>query len=268
MEDNTSVEVLSAAKETLLRGLSEENQGLQSVPSIFFFFFNMQSSVSMYLVFHFYFWAFFLFIYFFQTLCPKLLESREAPPYRDVGANDDRAAFTVLQSYRKVFPELGYQPAVGNDKPESRLQEKHVWVPAVRVHLPGQLKSAALFLCSIVSRGVRPHSCLFHRLGLCHWFQLAPQEHSDDSHVCWNPKLSEPWEFSSIPIWSHEGEAPSYSDFIGVLPNPSRRYHCYSMSQYRCWGYKHVGSYIYHGILSPQVVVQPIIGWPAAAWTH
>ena len=29
MEDNTSVEVLNAAKETLLQGLSEENQGLQ-----------------------------------------------------------------------------------------------------------------------------------------------------------------------------------------------------------------------------------------------
>lgn len=29
MEDDTSVQVLSAAKETLLQGLSEENQGLQ-----------------------------------------------------------------------------------------------------------------------------------------------------------------------------------------------------------------------------------------------
>lgn len=29
MEDNTSLEILNAAKETLLQGLSEENQGLQ-----------------------------------------------------------------------------------------------------------------------------------------------------------------------------------------------------------------------------------------------
>lgn len=29
MEDNTSIEVLNTAKETLLQGLSEENQGLQ-----------------------------------------------------------------------------------------------------------------------------------------------------------------------------------------------------------------------------------------------
>lgn len=29
MEDNTSIEILNAAKETLLQGLSEENQGLQ-----------------------------------------------------------------------------------------------------------------------------------------------------------------------------------------------------------------------------------------------
>lgn len=138
MEDNTSIEVLSAAKETLLRGLSEENQGLQSVPPIFpFYVFYMQSSVSLYLVFHF---------YFFQTVCSELLESREAPPYCDPGANDDCAAFAVLQSHRKVFPEHSYQSAVGNDKPESRLQEKHLWVPAIRMYFPGQLKSAALFL--------------------------------------------------------------------------------------------------------------------------
>lgn len=29
MEDSTSVEILNAAKETLLQGLAEENQGLQ-----------------------------------------------------------------------------------------------------------------------------------------------------------------------------------------------------------------------------------------------
>lgn len=34
MEDNTSLEVLNAAKEALLQGLSEENQGLQYVPTI------------------------------------------------------------------------------------------------------------------------------------------------------------------------------------------------------------------------------------------
>lgn len=31
MEDNTSVKILDTAKESLLQGLSEENQGLQSV---------------------------------------------------------------------------------------------------------------------------------------------------------------------------------------------------------------------------------------------
>lgn len=31
MEDNTSVKILDTAKESLLQGLSEENEGLQSV---------------------------------------------------------------------------------------------------------------------------------------------------------------------------------------------------------------------------------------------
>lgn len=89
MEDNTSVEVLSAAKETLLRGLSEENQGLQSVPSIsykFYFFIRNLQFQYIHCV-----------IFFFQTLCPELLESGKAPPYCDPGANDGCAAFTVHQ---------------------------------------------------------------------------------------------------------------------------------------------------------------------------
>lgn len=35
MKDNISVEVLNAAKETLLQGLSDENQGLQWVPAVY-----------------------------------------------------------------------------------------------------------------------------------------------------------------------------------------------------------------------------------------
>lgn len=73
---------------------------------------------------------------------------------------------------------------------------------------------------------------LFRSLGLCDWFQLALQEHSDDSHVCWNPKLSRPRERGSVPVWSHEGEAPSHSDYVRVQPNPNSRYHCNSTSRY------------------------------------
>lgn len=34
INDSTSVQILNAAKEALLQGLSEENQGLQSAPAI------------------------------------------------------------------------------------------------------------------------------------------------------------------------------------------------------------------------------------------
>lgn len=64
-----------------------------------------------------------------QALCSQLLESREATPYRHPGADADRPQLAVLGSDRALLPELGHQPAAGNDQPESRLQEGHVRVP-------------------------------------------------------------------------------------------------------------------------------------------
>lgn len=73
----------------------------------------------------------------FQALRPRLLESGEAPPHRHPGADADSASVSVLLPNREVFLELGHQPAAGDDQPEPRLQEKHVRVSSVRVHLPG-----------------------------------------------------------------------------------------------------------------------------------
>lgn len=64
----------------------------------------------------------------------------------------------------------------------------------------------------------------FLAIGLCDWFQLALPEHSDDSHVCWNPKLTRPWECGCVAVCCHEGEASSHSSHIRVHPNPNSRY--------------------------------------------
>lgn len=55
----------------------------------------------------------------FQALCPQLLESGEAPPHCDPGANVDGASFSLLQSNRKVLSQFGNQSTAGNDEPES-----------------------------------------------------------------------------------------------------------------------------------------------------
>lgn len=69
MEDSTSVEVLNAAKETLLQGLSEENQGLQSVPTIShsFYLFHPLSSIYIYINFFFFFKHYFFLGFMFAT---------------------------------------------------------------------------------------------------------------------------------------------------------------------------------------------------------
>lgn len=185
----------------------------------------------------------------FQALCSELLEPGEAPPHCDPWANDGSAWFSVLLSNRKVFLKPGYQSAAGNDQPESRLQTKHVWVSTVRVYLPGPWKSAAFMSLKDFHLKIE-FVCdwwvwwVFHSLGLCDWFQLALQEYSNDSHVCWNPKLSNPWECVSDAVWKHKGEGPSHSDFIGVQPNSNSRYIQLNILVLNSWS-RHVRYQIY-----------------------